>query len=102
MTDKNEKVNSNQDNFQEVESALNTNVSQIGLTCQAKSINSVGSHVDFGHIDQSPVKEMRLYTEKIKTALVEVSVGVQISPEKARKEDQIFSKNVTPYLQSFV
>lgn len=74
IIDKNEKVNSNQDNFQEVESALNSNVSQSSLICQTKSINSVGSHVKFGHIDQSPVKEMTLCTEKIKTALADVSV----------------------------
>lgn len=54
--DKSEEVNSDQDNLQEVsESALNSNVSRSGLIPQTKSINSMGSQVDFCHDDQAPV-----------------------------------------------
>ena len=91
--DKNEEFNSNQDNLQEVlESALNSSVSRSGLMRQTQSINSMGSQVDFCHIDQPPVNEVKFCTEDIKTALAEVSVRSQISPEKARKAAQAFLK----------
>ena len=53
---------------------------------------SMGSQVDFCHIDQPPVIKVKLLTEEIKTALAEVSVRAKISPEKARKATQTFSK----------
>ena len=53
----------------------------------------MGSQVDFCHIDQPPVRKMKLCTEEIKTPLVEVSVRAQILPEKARKAAQTFSIN---------
>ena len=91
--DKNEEVNSNEDNLQKVsESALNSSVSQSGLICQNKSINSMGSQNDFCHIDQPPVREVEFCTDELKTALVEVSVRTQIIPEKACKEAQAASK----------
>ena len=53
----------------------------------------MGSQVDFCHIDQPPVRKVKLCTEEIKTALAEVSVRAQVSPEKAHKAAQAFSKN---------
>ena len=51
--DKNEEVNSNQDNLQEVSrSALNSSVLRSGLIRQTKSIKSMGSQVDFCHTYQ--------------------------------------------------
>ena len=93
--DKNEEINSNQDNLQEVsESALNASVSRSSLIRQTKSINSMGSQADLGcRIDQPQVRKVKLCTEKVKTALAEVSVRAQISPEKACKAAQAFSKN---------
>ena len=92
---KNEERRSNQDNLREMpESALKSSVSQSGFICQTKTNNSMGSQVNFHHIYKPPVKMMKLCTRKIKAALVDVSVRAQISPEKARKEVQTFSKNV--------
>ena len=80
--DKNEAVNSNQgNNIQEVsDSALNSSLSRSSVIRQTKIINSVGSQVDFCHIDQPPVRKVKKCTEKIKTA------------EKACKISQAFSK----------
>ena len=90
---KNEEVNSNQDNLQEVsESALISSVPRSGLIRQTKSINSMGSQVDFCHNDQPPVRKVKLCTDEIKTALAEVSVRAQISPEKVRRAAQHFQK----------
>ena len=82
--DKNEAVNSNQgNNIQEVsDSALNSSVSRSSVIRQTKIINSVGSQVDFCHIDQPPVRKVKKCTEKIKTA------------EKACKISQAFSKKI--------
>ena len=92
---KNEKVSSNQDNLQEVlESALNSSVSRNGLIRQTKSINSMSSQVDFCHIDQPPVRKVKLCTEEIKAALAEVSVRAQISSEQATNAAQEFSKKI--------
>ena len=92
--DKNEEVNSNQDNLREVsEFALSSSVSWSGLIRQTKSIHSISSQVYFCYIDQRPVKKVNLCAEEIKTALAEVSIKAQISPEKARKPAQAFSKN---------
>ena len=52
----------------------------------------MGSQVDFSHVDQPPVRKVKLCTEETKTALAEVSVRAQISPDKARKAAQAFSK----------
>ena len=52
----------------------------------------MGSQVDFCHIDQPPVRKVKLCTEEVKIALVEVSVRAQTSLEKARKAAQAFSK----------
>ena len=74
--DKNEEVNSNQDNIREVsESALNPSVSRSELIRQTKSINSMVSQVDFCRIDSTPVREVKLCTE---TALVEVERRVEL------------------------
>ena len=92
--DKNEEVNSNQDNPQEVsQSALNSSVSRSGLIRQTKSINSMGSQVDFCHIDQPPARKVKLCIKEIKTLFAEVSDRAQMSPEKARKTAQAFLKN---------
>ena len=53
------------ENRQEVsESALNASVSRSSLIRQTKSINSMGSQADFCHIDQPPVRKVKLCTEK--------------------------------------
>ena len=89
--DKNEEVISNQDNLQAAsESALNSTVSRSGLIRQTKSINSMGSQVDFCHNSQPPVRKVKLCTEQMKTALAEISVRVQTSPGKAHKAAQAF------------
>ena len=77
--DKNKEVNSYQDNLREVsESALNSSVSRSGLIRQTKSINSMVSQVDFCRIDPTPVREVKLCTEEIKTALAEVQRRVEL------------------------
>ena len=76
------------------ESALNSSFSESGLICQTKSIDSICSQVDFCHFDQSPSKKGEVYTEEIKTALVDVSVRAQILLEKACNAAQAFLKKI--------
>ena len=83
--DKSEEVNSDQDNLQEVsESALNSNVSRSGLISQTKSINSMGSQVNFCYIDQFPVRKVKLCTEEKKQRWRSSK-----SPEKAKKNSLV-------------
>ena len=90
---KNEEVNYNQDNLQEVsDSALNSSVLRSGLIRQTKSINSMGRQVGFCHIDQPTLRKVELFIEEIKTALAKVSVRLQISPQKSHKAAHAFSK----------
>ena len=92
---KNEEVNPNQDTIQDMsESALNSIISRSRLIRQTKSIRWMGDQIDFCRIDQPPVGKVNLCIEEIKRVLVEVSVRAQISPEKACKESQVFSKKI--------
>ena len=95
---KNEEVNSNQDNPQEVsKSALNSSVSRSGLIRQTNSTNSKCSQVDFAIF--LPFANFKLCTEELKRVLAETSVRAQISPEKAPKAALAFSKKF--YCQNY-
>ena len=85
--DKSEEVNSDQDSLQEVsESALNSNVSRSGLIPQTKSINSMGSQVNFCYIDQFPVRKVKLCTEEKKQRWRKYQLELKIT--RKRKEKQ--------------
>ena len=75
------------------ESVLTLSISRSGLVRQTKSVNSFGTQADLFNVQQPPVRKVEICTEEIKTALAEVSVAAQMSPEKARKAAQAFSKD---------
>ena len=85
--DKSEEVNSDQDNLQEVsESALNSNVSRSGPIPQTKSINSMGSQVNFCYIDQFPVRKVKLCTEEKKQHWRKYQIELKYHQKKQRKK----------------
>ena len=52
-----------------------------------------GTQTDLHVVVQPPVRKVKVCTDEIKSALAEVSVVAQISPEKARKAAQAFARN---------
>ena len=51
------------------------------------------TQTDIHFVSQPPVQKVKVCTEEIKSALSEVSVVAQISPEKARKAAQAFARD---------
>ena len=63
---------------------------QVRLTCSGhilpeNNMVAEGTQTDLHVVVKPPVRKVKVCTEEIKSALAEVSVVAQISPEKARK-----------------
>ena len=64
-----------------------------GCILPSNNMVSEGTQTDLHVVVKPPVQKVKVCTEEIKSALDEVSVVAQISPEKARKAAQAFAKN---------
>ena len=71
---------------------LSLSVSRSGVYRVTCATHTIGIQTDLYNVSQPPVRKVRDCTEEIKSALANVSVAAEISPEKARLAAQAFSK----------
>ena len=71
---------------------LSLSVSRSGVYRVTCPTHTIGIQTDLYNVSQPPVRKVRDCTEEIKSALANVSVAAEVSPEKARLAAQAFSK----------
>ena len=76
----------------EPKSNISLSLSRSGVCRVTCPTRTIGIQTDMYKVSQPPVRKVKICTEEIKSALANVSVAAEISPEKARLAAQAFSK----------
>ena len=76
----------------EPNSNLSLSMTRSGVYRVTYATRTIGIQTDLYNVLQPPVRKVKVCTEEIKSALANVSVTAEISPEKARLAAQAFAK----------
>ena len=77
----------------QLEQNLSLSLSRSGVCRVTCTTRTIGIQADLYSVLQPPVRKVKECTDEIKSALANVSVAAEISPEKARLAAQAFSKH---------